>query len=71
MTARAGRTTVERLLAAGELERVTVSVEKSRRLLADAERHLVFDWLNRSTELVERPGEDGDGAAGCWYPWTN
>lgn len=40
MTWERGRADVERLLAGGELERVTPSEDVAARLLADAERHL-------------------------------
>jgi poly-gamma-glutamate capsule biosynthesis protein CapA/YwtB (metallophosphatase superfamily) len=40
MTWERGRTEIERLLAAGELERVGASPEVAERLLADAEAHI-------------------------------
>ncbi len=42
MTWERGRTDIERLIADGELERVTPSDEVASRLLADADAHIVL-----------------------------
>lgn len=46
-----GRETVDRMLAAGQLERVTASREHAERLLAQARAHLTLATSGQSAEL--------------------